>query len=477
MRLIWKCHKDMRLHSQLQTFLRSVRGPAGRLAGLMLVCMSDALVPEAYQVLLRSLTTRLAHDSEGATALFDPVVVAEADALCAYLETDDSDLTVWQALRDFYWKRYTAGGDAEDRVAAMYMFVSCLLLSDATPVPPQLFDEVIDAAVTDGQEWLSEIGDATTLDDFDRIIGAWRSIEATLRHDHPYRSGAACSLTVALRARFAHSGVLADLDHAVEAALRAVTAAEPAADNWCDAVCELVKPLWQRFELCQVRSDLDAVIDFYLQGVAVAPSDAADFHVLLSSLGAAYSERWSAYGEASDLDAAVATLRRARQATPVADPHLPAVLSNLSRAYGDRYDFGADEDDLLEALSLARLAESREAPGGPFYLACIDTLARMLEARFLRHGEPADLARSIELHRTAIELTEPGTPDRARAEGNLGNDLQVLAEHGGSDSDLDEAIELSRRRLTGGDPIGHELGAALSNLSVALHVRFAWTEI
>ncbi|WP_336114934.1 CHAT domain-containing protein [Streptomyces sp. PTD9-10] len=242
----------------------------------------------------------------------------------------------------------------------------------------------------------------------------------------------------ALRFRFLHTGVVADVDAAIGRFREAVEATPPGHPDRARRLCHLGEGLRLRYGRTDLPADLDAAIDRFGEAVATAvdPDERATqrFH-----LGGALRQRAQDRGTLADVDSAISCLREAAAAIPSDTPG--------QAGFPDR-------------------------PDRPDRTTRLNWLTQALLVRFELTGGMADLNAAIDHTRAAVVAAPPDHPERASLFISLGGALSKRGELMGRLADTDAAIGCLTEVLESTPPeLLHRVGV-LNNLGMALRARF-----
>jgi hypothetical protein len=176
---------------------------------------------------------------ERATALEDlspvlePEAMIEARRLVGTFTGGDGDLPAQYLIGWLHWYRLLAlprgdrGDDDEKNLqAAIGLFLPCFLVGAGEP-PEPLLPLIAEQAIPQAKAWLEEALGSTDPALLSGVAGLWQRILDTIPAGHRNRGVYLTNLGVALQTRFRQTGVMADLDAAIDAG-RAAADATPA---------------------------------------------------------------------------------------------------------------------------------------------------------------------------------------------------------------------------------------------------------
>jgi tetratricopeptide (TPR) repeat protein len=215
-------------------------------------------------------------------------------------------------------------------------------------------------------------------------------------------------------ALYLSTGVLADLDDAVDAYTAAVK--YPANPN-TRAACllGLGTARWSRWGRRKLPGDLDAAIEAFTSAAELVDSATPTAVHCDLNLGAAYFARWRHFRQRADLDRAIASWAAARTSPAATREIAEAAASNLGGALWERYEDASEETDLHEAIDLLGAAAQQElVTSQP---SRIFTLAGALRRRFELFGDADDRHRAIAAFRAACVLGLTLNPGVALSSG------------------------------------------------------------
>jgi hypothetical protein len=305
--------------------------------------------------------------------------------------------------------------------------------------------------------------------DLDEIVGLARDASGRARKAGE-RAAQLSTLATCLLARFEHTGRMADLDDAADAAAEAVAAGPRRAP-------ERRLRLANQAEILRVRAlaggraaDLDeahAAAVRALSGVRRSDPAGPGYSINLANVLVA---RYRRHGLRADLDRAVERTVEAVLRTPATDPALPVRLSNLAELFRIRYEDRGDATDGAAAVELAR--SSVTAGRGQVRAAVWSTLGNALSLRYQRDGEPADAAEAVRAHRKALAAAAPGFAARHRLLGNLGAVYARRWERRRRRRDLDLAIDTFRQAADAAPADSADRIGQLTNVALMLTARY-----
>jgi hypothetical protein len=322
--------------------------------------------------------------------------------------------------------------------------------------------------------------------------------------DHPRRAWVLSQLGNLLLTRFDQIGGLPDLDQAIDAGRKAVTAAK---DGGYSELTNLGVALRTRFERTGDLADLNESIDACNKAVTRISATYLEHSLCKSNLGLALWKRHGRTGDLEDLRRAVSVLRDASKAIPTDHPSRAGISSNLGLALKDMFDRTGQLEVLNEAVSFlqasaaaalnANFSRSKVLNNlaGALYIRYERTgnlcdldyaieagrqsrgvnLVSALKSRFERTGNFADLNEAIAFGREILAADPIGLPARGLHLGMLGNALIAQFEHIGDRALLEEAISVDREAVTATPADQPDRAVRLQALGMALRYRFIFT--
>ncbi|KZP33696.1 hypothetical protein FIBSPDRAFT_773488 [Athelia psychrophila] len=292
---------------------------------------------------------------------------------------------------------------------------------------------------------------------------------------HPNRSTSLDNLANALKARFDHTGQMADLEEAVIHHRSGLELRPPGHPNRVVSLNNLAAALQDRFDHRGQMADLEEAAVHLRGALELCPLGHPNRSGLLMNLAAALGVRFEHTGQMTDLEEAIVHLRCALELCPLGHPSRSGPLINLANALKIRSDHTGQMADLEEAVVHYRGALELCPLGHPNRSSSLNNLAAALHARFDHTGQMADVEEAVVHYRGALKLCPLGHPSRFNSLGNLANALKARFDHTGRMPDLEEAIVHLRCALEL-CPLGHpNRSSPLISLATALGVRFATT--
>ncbi|UXY27237.1 CHAT domain-containing tetratricopeptide repeat protein [Streptomyces sp. HUAS TT20] len=407
-----------------------------------------------------------------------------------------------------HWYRYRALPDdrpaEEEREldAAAAMFTPCLL-AGMTSLPEPLRPLLIHQAVVDATALLELVLRSADPRLPDRAVRRWRRILDVTPGDHPDRDVMLANLAITLLQRFGTQASPQDLDAAVDAAREATRLTPAGHPALARRLSNLGLTLRKRYEHGGRQADLEEAIQAAEEAVVHTPEGHPDRPAVLANLGMAQAVRFGRDGMSGDLDEAVRTARAALDRVPADHPDRPTMLNGLAVALRRRTGRGAGDDrerDLDDAVDAAREAVSLTPADHPDRAGLLSNLGLVLRTRYeilhegdgggrreeaedgdgdgdgdLRERGAEDIDEAIEAGREALSRTPRDHSERAARLSNLGLALRIRFEERGAATDLDEAIDKGRDAVGLLSPDHPDLAGVSSNLGLALRLRHLTT--
>jgi hypothetical protein len=308
------------------------------------------------------------------------------------------------------------------------------------------------------------------VDDLTTAIAIGQDIIAAMPHEQPNYAARLSELGLALRLHFERTGILTDLDRAIDVLHQAVedtTTARP------DHLSNLGNALCLRFARTGTLADLDTAIDLLRQAADSTPADHAGYK---TNLAGALARRFERTGALEDLNAAIDAAREAVAATPTGHPARPLFLSNLCATLRIRFEWAGAFEDLNDAIDAGQQAVDTAPVGHPDRAMYLNTLCGVLRYRFERAGNIVDLEVAIGAGRAAVDATPSDHPARAGRLSSLSGALETRFMQTRTLPDLDAAVSFGRQAVDA-TPSDHPSRAIhLANLSQILRSRFELSE-
>ncbi|MFD7003807.1 CHAT domain-containing protein [Streptomyces mirabilis] len=412
------------------------------------------------------------NESRDLSPVLQPEALREARELAE--NHGAADLEARFTLGWFHWYRYHALPDGEDQAAltaAVEAFTQCFAAGIAG-LPEPLLPLLADAAAPMATHMFQS---ALVSPDTDRLSVAtdlWQRIVQATPADHPDRARRLSNLGTALETRFGRTGMLGDLDAAIDHLRNAVAITPADHHDRPTMLSNLGTALETRFGRVGMLGDLDAAIDHLRNAVAITPADHPNRPTMLSNLGSALRARFGRTGTAEDLEAAIAVGQEAVAAIPADHPNRPIVLSSLGTVLQTRFWRSGMLGDLDAAIAVGQEAVDITPADHPDRAGRLSNLGSALQTRFGRTGTAGDLDAAIAVGQEAVATSLADHPNRAGRLSTLGHALWVRFGRTGMLGDLDAAIAVGQEAVAA-TPADHtDRARRLSNLGGALETRF-----
>jgi tetratricopeptide (TPR) repeat protein len=390
----------------------------------------------------------------------------------------DHDLRARRALGWLHWCRYLAlpeGRDMEDGEAALTALLPCFV-AGVEPMPDGLLPELAAAAFPMASFMLAQATSSRGSEPVSAVVELYRRIlAATPQDDVSNRAKVLAMLGMALQDRFGRSGVMADLDEAVEVGWLAADTIPAGHRERFGIMVNLAAALRLRFDrtgAASGRSDIDAVVEVLRRAAAEVPARGPERTGLLMTLCAALRARYDQYGDRADVEAAIDAGRQAVSGMPDDDVDQSRILVNLGVALMSRFGLSAAPADLAEAIDSLGRALGAIPARHPDRCGIAASLAAALWTRFGVTGADDDLDKAIDILREALADPPEIIADRARLLSNLSVGLWGRFVRSDAAADLDAAIDIGRQAIDSLPRGDVNLARFHANLSVALRARF-----
>ncbi|KAF2174672.1 hypothetical protein K469DRAFT_756644 [Zopfia rhizophila CBS 207.26] len=347
------------------------------------------------------------------------------------------------------------------------------------------------AVLNNLRNWLSMRFKWTgSMEDLNRAVDvADMAVNATPQ-DHPNRAAVLNNLGNRLGMRFERTGLMEDLNRAVDVADMAVNATpqdhpDQAAvlnnlGNWLGMLNTLGNRLRTRFERTGLMEDLNRAVDVADMAVNATPQDHPDRATILNNLGNRLGMRFERTGSMEDLNRAVDVADMAVNVTPRDHPDRAARLNNLGISLGRRFERTGSMEDLNRAVDVADMAVNATPQDHPNRAAVLNNLGNWLGInwlgmRFERTGLMEDLNRAVDVADMAVNVTPQDHPDKAGRLNNLGDLLRIRFKRMGLIDDLNRAVEVAHMAVDATSRDRPDRAGGLNNLGNFLSMRYERT--
>ncbi|KAK6535461.1 hypothetical protein TWF694_001918 [Orbilia ellipsospora] len=319
------------------------------------------------------------------------------------------------------------------------------------------------------------------MDDLNRCIDVGgMAVEAASSKDYVNKSIYLSCLSGWLWRRFELTGLIPDIDSAIENAEMSVSVLPTGHPARSSCLHNLGVHLGERFKWTDSIDDLNRAIEIAEMAVNASlihtePSKNSNIELhstYLTTLGERFGDRFKRTGSIDDLNHAIEFSNMAVEIAP-GHTNIAPNLDALGRWLGIRYELTGSMDDLNRAIEVADTAVSTVKD--PFYRpVCLQNFSTWLATRYERTGSKEDLDRAIEMAGSAVS-TSVTQQSRALALHNLGNQLSRKYQHTRLIEDLKCAIEAAEMSAEIIPPNHPGLASCLHGLGQRLHKKFEQT--
>jgi tetratricopeptide (TPR) repeat protein len=310
------------------------------------------------------------------------------------------------------------------------------------------------------------------LPDLDAVIAARRLAAAGF--DGPASQAAyQHNLANALRIRFEHTQLPADIEAAIGAARLALESMADDDLRRSQTLSLLGLVLQLRFGQSQRLADADEAVRVGQEAADFAAADDLSRSGILTNLANSLLRRYERLEEPADLARAVGASQEACQRAVTGDRDRPGMLVALSNARRFRAERTGSLADLDAAIDAARDAVDADAAGGHPRGLPFSTLGIAQLSRYERTGEPSDLDAAVTAGWQAADAASADDPSRVTYLSNVSGALLRRFERTGTLRDLDDAVDASEPAAAAAT--GQQRARCLGNLANTLEARFART--
>lgn len=402
---------------------------------------------------------RMALQPGGLSTILQPEVTAAADALAA---SSDQPVALFR-LGWISWLRYRALAEperAQARGTALHQLLPAFLSGVRPGVfPAPLLPDLADRAFAPAIEALSQIAFHFEENLATATVRIWEHIAlVTPKNDVTGRSAALSNLAGALRLRFRGTGVLTDLDAAINAAEESIRISD--SPNGAEHILGAL--LQDRYEASGDPVDLDTAVGL-LRAAIAPPTNEALLPGFLVSLGNTLHSRYLLRENGTDLDEAIDATERS---LALADED-PTAAANLSMLLTSRFRRDSAVADLDRAIDLMRDALARTSATFPNRCGRLAGLGESLSLRYGRSQDRADINEAIALLRESVEVA-PHRQKRATMRAGLLSALITRFDAFGDVADIEEATTAARQSVAETPPAHSFRPIAETNLGIVL---------
>lgn len=282
----------------------------------------------------------------------------------------------------------------------------------------------------------------------------------------------AADFGLALRARFEQTGVMADIDAAVEYGQRSVDLTQSEDPDRAFHLSCLANTLQIRYEYTGDLDDLASAVVYAEAAVDEGNRRSPQHAIYLSNLGNGLRALAEHTGVLDHLDRAVSFGRAAVTAAHSGDRMLPMYRANLSLALRVRFDETGEPADLAESIDVGRLAVCTAAVDDPNRPAWLSNLGGAFRTRYEWYGDDTDLDAAVSLGREGVDTADPEDPDAAMYLSNLALALLCRFDRSGAIEDISGAVNALRQAVDATDEDDPDLPMYLANTGLVLRSRF-----
>ena len=244
----------------------------------------------------------------------------------------------------------------------------------------------------------------------------------------------------ALTARFAKTGSVEDLHHAVESSAKAFEVTPNDHPDRILMASNLGISAVERSIRTGSTEDLDRAIDYFRIAAESTPGDSPDRASRLNNLGLAFVKRYERTGLAGSLDQAIDVLSTAAEEVHEGNARRARVYHSLGNAFWRRFERSRSNSDLEQAIKKLEVAVRATPLGHPDQVDYHNGIGTIFAYLAHQGGSEELFNRSIEYMKAAVNATDDNEPDRARWSLNLGSWLEERYKRGRSAGDLAGAL-------------------------------------
>ncbi|MFD0634263.1 CHAT domain-containing protein [Catenulispora yoronensis] len=371
-------------------------------------------------------------------------------------------------------RRIPHDDDPSDLPAALTLLFARTGADSALQESLQLVRDRDDRLEMAADAWVQRVKRTDATDDQGRAIEALRQAVGGLPSDHPEQGEYQLTLGVYLADQFDRTGVPGLEDEAIQV-LRAVVA-RPGLDDDRRTMAQagVTELMLVRYRRTGVMENLDVAVQASRDAVSAVTDDAGRL-IIHTNLATALSARFNESDTAEDLAEAMSSLHTALELAGPDSPDRTLVLVNLAGVYAVRFERAGQDEDLDQAHSIIRAAMAATMLGEPDRPRRLSILASVLIARYERDGTLAELDEAIDALRAALDATPDPSPDRPGYVSRLSIALRYRYERLGAMADLDEAVETGRDAVTATLYTHPDYARRGANYAATLHRRFLRT--
>lgn len=303
-----------------------------------------------------------------------------------------------------------------------------------------------------------------SLKDLDSAVGALEHADTHMQKDNPHYMLNLGLLGSALHLRFNFSGLIEDLNRAIELKTK-IFASNVGSETLFGN--SLGRALEDRFKITGEIGDLNHLIALQENGIKSTPNDETRFN-----LAATLQLRFNQTESIDDLDRAINLLEDMVKNVSTDDPKRVMGLESLAFMLELRFDHTNRMDDLNRAIDLLDKAMKLISKDDTRRPAVLDKMGNAFQRRFRSIGSMEDLKRAIVLREDAVNLSPNNHPEKSMYLNNLAGSLKDRFDRTGLMDDLNRAIILVKDNVK---PTSNYSPSFLNNLATLLLTRFEST--
>jgi CHAT domain-containing protein/tetratricopeptide (TPR) repeat protein len=254
------------------------------------------------------------------------------------------------------------------------------------------------------------------------------------------------NLGIGLMTRYDRQSSQDDLNEAIVLYQQAIACTPENAPQLPNHLANLGNGLLSRYKLTRNQADLEEAIQYYQNGLALAAPESEYWAACLERSGAGLFQLYLHTMQPTDWETAAAALHKALAAIPIHSSMYPICLNNLGNLFFARYQHTRQQSDLEDAIVFLEQA-LEQTPVDSLQLSLYEMLGRCLKARYEYRHDLVDLQKATQY----IELSVMRRLDGGDCQPSLLAELSKLllerGQHTGLLSDLDKAIDFAHQAL------------------------------
>lgn len=370
--------------------------------------------------------------------------ITRMEEIIVAVRSQNSKKTLKFCLANVLFQRYLRFGDLGDLQRAVEGSEEGL--TTRPPGHPLRLHMLALVAITNGERYtkLWRGGDCARVLEIVKEI----AVLSVVPSHHTY---ALSQLSHCLKGRYRQTGVLGDLDKAIQASEEAIRLAPEVFLGRPGILDDLSDGFHMRFVRLGNIEDMNKAIMLSEDAIAATPHNIPNRPCLSHNLGNQYSERFEKTKNTKDLERAISLIEEAIEATPHHIIWRATMFRGLSSCYIKRFNHLGDIADIDRAILLceeAIVAYPNECQ------SLSSVLGTCYHKRFCRFGAVDDLERSIRASEAALAATPNTSPDRWTLLASLGRRLGMKFNRSNALKDSERATGASEAALAA-TPIGH----------------------